>query len=492
MSNKFLLLPILLPVVLGFLSYPIHFKTETKRRIFYSAVIGLNTALVWLLLFCCDSGSFTLLHFTATLNFTLRLDGLGKIFAALSATLWPVTLCYAFDYMKNEEHKNMFYTFFTVSFGVTVGIAFAANLLTLYLFYELLTLATTPLVMHGMDKKSVSAAKKYMAYSFGGAAFAFVAMAFLISVGRGDFSLGGSFADYLGERNVALVLYCFGFVGFGVKAAIFPLHSWLPTASVAPTPVTALLHAVAVVKAGAFAVIRLTYYIYGVDYLRGSFAQYIVMGLSLVTILFGSIMALKQTHFKRRLAYSTVSNLSYILFAASIMTTDGLTASLAHMLFHSLIKIGAFFAAGAVLHYAHREYVGQLEGIGRKMPVTFTCFTVFGLALTGIPPLNGFISKWYISLAALDSAKPLAVAGVAVLLVSALLTAIYMLSISVKVFFKRKSAKESGLSADGELSSVKEASGLMTVPMVLLAVCCLLTGIFAQPVMDLIMGVVLA
>ncbi len=486
MSSKFLLLPVLLPIVLGLASYPIHFKTEAKRRAFFSAVIGVNTVLVWVLLFFCDNGAFTMLHFTSSLNFTLRLDGLGKIFSALSATLWPVTLCYAFDYMKNEEHKNMFYAFFTVSFGVTVGIAFAANLLTLYLFYELLTLATTPLVMHGMNKKSVAAAKKYMAYSFGGAAFAFVAMAFLISVGRGDFSLGGSLGDYAGKRSVALVLYCFGFVGFGVKAAIFPLHSWLPTASVAPTPVTALLHAVAVVKAGAFAVIRLTYYVYGVDYLRGSAAQYFVMSISLVTILFGSIMALKQIHFKRRLAYSTVSNLSYILFAASIMTTDGLTASLAHMLFHSLIKIGAFFAAGAVLHYAHKEYIGQLEGIGRKMPVTFACFTVSALALTGIPPFNGFISKWYISLAALESAKPLAVAGVAVLLISALLTAIYMLSISVKAFFKRKNADVSAL------SSVKEAGGWMTVPMVLLAVSCLLTGIFAQPVMDLITGVVLA
>lgn len=227
-------------------------------------------------------------------------------------------------------------------------------------------------------------------------------------------------------------------MGFGVKAAVFPLHGWLPKASVAPTPVTALLHAVAVVKAGAFAVIRLTYYSYGTDFLKGTWAQYAVMAIVIFTILFGSSAALKQVHFKRRLAYSTVANLSYILFGVTLMTPIGLEAGVLHMLFHSIIKIGAFFAAGAVLHSTKREYISELDGLGKKMPITFGTFTVFALALTGIPLFNGFVSKWALASAAIQSGDTLSFIGIIVLLISALLTAIYMLNISVRAFFPKK------------------------------------------------------
>lgn len=210
-------------------------------------------------------------------------------------------------------------------------------------------------------------------------------MVFIIIYGSGaGFTMGGILSPAAFEnKNLLLTVYVLAFMGFGVKAAVFPLHGWLPKASVAPTPVTALLHAVAVVKAGAFAVIRLTYYSYGADFLRGTWAQYVVMGVAVFTILFGSSAALKQVHFKRRLAYSTVANLSYILFGVTLMSEAGLNAGVLHMLFHSIIKIGAFFAAGAVLHNTGKEYISELDGLGKKMPVTFTAFTVFALSLTG-------------------------------------------------------------------------------------------------------------
>lgn len=277
-----------------------------------------------------------------------------------------------------------------------------------------------------------------------------------------------------------LPVFVLAFVGFGVKAALWPLHAWLPAAAVAPTPVTALLHAVAVVEAGAFACIRLVYYSCGTELLRGTWAQTVCIVLALVTILYGSCMSLKQRHFKRRLAYSTISNLSYILFAAALMTGDALAAAFLHLITHSVVKIMAFFAAGAVLHYAHREYVDELEGLARHMPVTFACVIAAACGLTGIPPFQGFVSKWYIASAAVAAGDGLALAGFAVLLVSALLTAIYMFQVVIKAYFPRRTA------IPPAADSVREAGWQMTVPMVILAAAGLLLGLFPQWLLDVI------
>ncbi len=472
MNELFLIIPVFLPIISGAILYFIPFKNQRQRNTYVISTLLVSAVAVWLSAFLVPEKTFTLLHFTDDLTFSLRLDGAGKIFSCLSATLWPITAVYAFDYMKHEEHHQMFYCFFVMAFGTTMGIAMAENILTMYLFYEMLTLTTIPLVAHGMTKKHNRAARKYMTYSIGGAAFAFAGVIFLIINGAGTFRLGGNLITVENE-TLALVLYLLAFMGFGVKAAISPLHRWLPTASVAPTPVTALLHAVAVVKAGAFALIRLTYYAYGTEFLKGSWVQYAVMALSIFTILYGSVNALRQKHFKRRLAYSTVSNLSYIVFATTLMTPAGLIAAFCHLIFHSVIKIGAFFAAGSVLHNSEREYVPQLEGIGKKMPWTFGFFTVSALALTGIPPFCGFFSKWYISTAALETAGVLEIIGVVVLLISALLTAIYMLSPIVKAFFPRENAEI-------ELENVHEAKPAMLVPMGICVVLCILLGIFVN------------
>ena len=472
MSEYVLLIAVFLPLVLGAMSYFIPFSTQKHRNAFIMGALLVSAASVWIAALMVPETTLTILQFTNQLSFALRLDGAGRIFSCLSATLWPLTALYAFDYMKHEQHHAMFYCFFTMSFGATMGIAMAENILTMYLFYEMLTITTIPLVMHGMTKIHNRAARKYMVYSFGGAAFAFAAVVFLILNGADHFAFGGHLNEVTNPA-LAQVLYLFAFLGFGVKAAIFPFHGWLPSASVAPTPVTALLHAVAVVKAGAFALIRLTYYTYGTDFLTGRWVQYATMAIAALTILYGSATALRQKHFKRRLAYSTISNLSYIAFAVTIMTPAGLLAAFCHLVFHSVIKICAFFAAGSVLHNSDREYLPQLEGLGRKMPWTFGLFTVSALGLTGIPPFCGFFSKWYISTAALESGNGLAVAGVVVVLISAFLTACYMLTPAIKAFFPRTCNTN-------DPSDAREAGWRMLVPMGVCAILCILLGLFAH------------
>ena len=478
MNNTLLLVPVFLPIILGIASFWIPFKNQKHHNMFVALSLIFASASVWACAVTLPEEEMVLLTFTQNLNLTLKLDGAGKIFACLSATLWPLTALYAFDYMKHEKHLKMFYCFFTMAFGATMGIAMAANMLTMYLFYELLTLTTIPLVMHGMEHKHKYAARKYMLYSIGGAAFAFAGVVFLIINGANDFIFGGSIKD-AADSTLAMTLFVFAFMGFGVKAAIFPLHSWLPTASVAPTPVTALLHAVAVVKAGAFALIRLVYYSYGTDFLSGTVAQSIVMAVCIFTILYGSVSALKQPHFKRRLAYSTISNLSYIAFAVTLMSRAGLIAAFCHLIFHSVIKIGAFFCAGSVLHNSGEEYIHKLEGLGKRMPLTFGFFTIFALALTGIPPLCGFFSKWYIATASVEGGSVLEIIGVVVLLISALLTAIYMLTPPIKAFFPAKDSAE-------PTSTAREADWRMLVPIGICAVLCILMGIYAQAPVNLI------
>lgn len=388
--------------------------------------------------------------------------------------------------MTKEKNENIFFLFYTLTYGVTLGIAFAANLLTMYFFYELLTLVTVPLVMHTLTREAVLASRKYLYYSLGGAAFAFIGLIMVIVYGNTtDFILGGVFdpAKIEGHTNVLLLIYVMAFMGFGVKAAVCPFNSWLPQAGVAPTPVTALLHAVAVVKAGAFAILRLTYYSFGTEFLRGTWAQAVVMIVVMFTIVYGCSRAVKETHIKRRLAYSTISNLSYILFGAVIMTPLGMAGALTHLVFHALMKISSFFCAGAIMHQTDRHYVHELDGFGYKMPCTFGIFTISAFALMGVPGLAGFISKWNLAEAAVESENPLAWGGIACLLVSALLTAIYMLTIVVRAFFPGKDFDYHAI------ADVKDPNWKMLLPLFVFTVCIIGFGLCSQPIVDFFMCV---
>ena len=377
-----------------------------------------------------------LLQLTPLLSVSFKLDGLGRIFSGMVALLWPLATLYAFEYMEHEGGENHFFGFYMLSYGATLGIAYAEDMMTMYIFYEFLSLATMFLVSHGMKPQAVHAGRKYVYYMLGGAAMGFLALVTVVHYsGTGNFMLGGIPALRIAPAFMIQVMFVMGFLGFGVKSAVFPFHAWLPTAGVAPTPVTALLHAVAVVKAGVFAVIRTSYYAFGADLVRGTWAQAVCLILALASILYGSAMAVKESHMKRRLAYSTMSNLSYVLLGAMLLTPAGLKGGLTHMLYHALMKITLFSCVGAVMVKTGRSYVQDLRGMGKKMPFILGVFLFAGVALTGIPPFIGFQSKWALASAAIASGTWLGAAAVVVLLISAVLTAVYMLVPAFTAFF---------------------------------------------------------
>lgn len=480
---------VLLPVFGGVLIPLIPFKNRTHMAFYIECVVLFNSLLVFTMLLHRPQDAFILFRFTGNLSVSFRLDGLGTVFAGLVSALWPLATLYSFEYMKHEGHEKFFFMFYTITYGITLGIALAEDIMTMYFFYEMLSLVTLPLILHTLTREAVLASRTYLYYSLGGAAFAFIGMIFILTYGKTSVFTPGGVIDLakLGDRTgFLLVVYVLCFCGFSVKAAMFPFSSWLPKAGVAPTPVTALLHAVAVVKAGAFTVMRVTYYSFGTELLRGTWAQTVVLVLCIFTIVYGCSRALKETHLKRRLAWSTVSNLSYILFGAALMTPLGFVGALSHMIFHATMKICSFFCAGAVIYKTGRNYIHELDGFGRKMPKVFVIFTISGLALMGVPGLCGFVSKWNLAKAAVESRNPLAYVGIAALLVSALLTAIYMMSISVRAFFPGRGFDYS------RISDVEDPNWLMLLPLVLFVVAMFFFGFHSEPVITALESVALA
>lgn len=517
MYDSLMAVAVLLPIAFGFLllilNNPIKSgHHERLMEIGTECLVLVNSFLVAFLIVSTGgrSGNLVLFRLYGQLTVMFKLDLMGSVFAGLVSFLWPLATLYSFEYMKHESRRPMFFAFYTMTYGVTLGVAMAGNLVTMYLFYEMLTFVTLPLVLYPMTKEAARASRQYLYYSIGGAAFAFIGLVFVLSysaIGTTEFIAGGMINREMAEqsRNLLLLVYVLAFFGFGVKAAIFPFHDWLPKASVAPTPVTALLHAVAVVKSGAFAVLRFTYFIYGTSFLRGTWAQWVTMTAALVTITFGSTMAVKEIHLKRRLAYSTVSNLSYILFGATIMTPMGLVGALTHLVAHAFMKICAFFCAGAIMHQTEKTHIHELNGLGRKMPVTFACFTVSGLSLMGIPLFAGFISKWNLAQAALSwageavaSGNPggfVPYAGVGVILYSALMTGIYMMTVSVRAFFPAAGKLLPGGTAPKEESSLKpetneqkeeDPNWMMLVPLVTFVIMIFAIGLHPEPLLKVL------
>lgn len=473
---------VFLPIAAGAAMLAVRFKTRRAREIAVEGVTLLTSLLVLLCLLSGDGQAHTLFYLTKTVPIAFMLDGVGSVFTALVSFLWPLATLYAFEYMEHEGGEDHFFALYTITYGVTLGISMAANLMTLYVFYEFLTLSTLPLVMHGTRPEAIRAGHQYMMYSFFGAALAFIGVMLVTVFGNGGaFVMGGVLGEAFGAAHpfATQLGYLCMFVGFGVKAAVFPMHAWLPSASVAPTPVTALLHAVAVVKAGAFAIIRMTYFSVGAQLLRGTAAQAVAIALASITIVFGSTMAVREHHFKRRLAYSTVSNLSYIVLAASLMTAAGLAAGLSHMLFHALIKITLFYCAGAVLVKTGRTQVESLRGLHRAMPFICAVYTVGALALMGTPGLPGFVSKWLIGSAAIERGQVMGYVALAALLISAVLTAIYLMSVAFSMYF-RPFEEGGGVSAGVRC----DPSWKMKLPLLVLIAAILLCGLFSNPIVE--------
>lgn len=383
----------------------------------------------------------------AGLPVAFAVEPLGMIFALIASGLWIANSLYSIGYMrKNKEaHQTRFYVCFALAIGAALGIAFSANLLTLFLFYEVLTLVTYPLVTHAGNEPARKGGRTYLAILMG------TSMLFLLPAvvytwhvaGTTDFRAGGILPADLAPGTVAVLLALFMF-GIG-KAALMPFHRWLPAAMVAPTPVSALLHAVAVVKAGVFSVVKVVVYVFGFDLLAGN-SDWLI-GVSSFTIIAASVVALNADNLKRRLAYSTVSQLSYIVLGAAVIAPLSLVGAALHIAAHALGKITLFFAAGSIYTAAHKTEVSQLDGIGREMPWTMGAFTIGALSLIGIPPCVGFLSKWYLMSGALASEQYLVAA---VILVSTLLNAGYFLPIIHRAFFRPAQDDQHHHSGHGE------------------------------------------
>lgn len=379
--------------------------------------------------------AFTLAPVLPGAPLALKVDAFGLLFALVSSSLWIVTSAYSIGYMRglDEHSQTRYFCFFAVALSATIGVAFSANLFTMYLFYEMLSLATYPLVTHHQDPEARSSGRKYLFYIMG-ASIALALPAMVIAyqqAGTLAFSPTGFLAGKVSPLMAGVLLFMFIF-GFA-KAAVMPVHSWLPAAMVAPTPVSALLHAVAVVKVGAFAILRIITGVFGVDLLRGLDLGMAVAWVAAFTIIVASLIALSQDGLKRRLAFSTIGQLSYIVLGLALLSPKGMTGGTLHIAMHAFGKITLFMCAGAIFLATGKKNISQMAGIGKRMPWTMAAFLVGSLSVIGLPPTGGFISKWYLALGCLQAGS---VALLVVLLVSSLLNAAYFLPIVYRAYFK--------------------------------------------------------
>ncbi|MFN7141734.1 MAG: complex I subunit 5 family protein, partial [Limisphaerales bacterium] len=361
-------------------------------------------------------------------DFLLRVDLLSLLFVTLSTVLWFVTTIYAIGYLEHSKHRSRFFGFFSFCVAASTGIALAGNLITFFIFYEFLTLSTYPLVVHRGTEEALRAGRTYLWYTITGGAVLFVGVVWLnVLAGAVDFQHAGLLEQFAVTHRLQLIVI-FGILiaGLGVKAALVPFHGWLPVAMVAPAPVSALLHAVAVVKAGAFGIVRVVYDIYGVEFAYSMGMLTPLAVIAAITIIFGSMRALVQDDLKKRLAYSTVSQVSYIALGVALFGVTGTIGSLVHLVHQGIMKITLFFCAGNIAETLGLHRISELNGIGRRMPLTMGAFTIAAFGMIGIPPVAGFISKWYLALGGMHSGN---VWVVPVLLVSSVLNAAYFLPI---------------------------------------------------------------
>lgn len=483
--NMAMLIPILLPMLAGVLvMWCKPLRKRGARQVFVGIVLALNAVLVGVLVFQPDL-RWEVHRFTGDLVILLKTDGLSRVFAGLTSVIWLLVGVYAFEYIRHEANEERFFLFYLLTLGSLMGLSFAGNYMTLYLFFELMTLASMPMVLHSMTREAVAAALKYLFYSIAGASLALTGFFVMLQYGSIEFAAGGTLdaAAAGGQNTLLLVAAMLTIIGFCTKAGMFPMHSWLPTAHpVAPAPASAVLSGV-ITKAGVLAVIRVVFYQFGADLLRGTWVQYTWISLCLVTVVMGSMLAFKEQQLKKRLAYSSVSQVSYILFGLSLLTAAGMVGAMLHLVFHSVIKNGLFMVAGAMIYKTHKTHVGQLRGIGKEMPATMWCFTLLSVALIGIPPTSGFVSKWHLATGSLAAGTGfLSWLGPVALLLSALLTAGYLLSVSIKGFIPGDSYGYAALEK-------RETGALMLVPLILLAALAVLLGILPEPLVSFFSGI---
>lgn len=487
-----LLLPVLFPIVMGILV--LTGKTFRTNRNYLCRTVGaaLLCGVFFVITAILSGGSgLNVWQLTSNTAIAFRVDGVSKIFAVLTSAMWLLVGFYSFAYMTHEKNEHQFFGWYLIVLGVLIGLDFSANLITFYVFYELMTLTSLPLVLHERTKEAVMAGLKYLFYSIAGAFMALFGIFFLTTVCTNlDFTAGGVLDKGLltGKEGLFLAAIFCMLIGFGTKAGMFPLHGWLPTAHpVAPAPASAVLSGV-ITKSGVLAIIRVIYFITGTEVIRGTWVQNVWILLTLTTVFMGSMLAYKEKVLKKRLAYSTVSQVSYILFGLSLLEPTAFVGAMAHVVFHSLIKNALFLAAGAVIFTTGWTKVEEMRGLGKIMPKMLMCYTVVSLGLIGIPPLSGFISKWYLAQGALSSGTGAwSWIGPAVLLVSALLTAGYLLPLTIQGFFPGTDFDESELRQKKLVG--KEPSMLMMVPVAVLAFGTIVLGLFPGAFLKLLQDI---
>ncbi len=369
-------------------------------------------------------------------DFLLRANALSMLFLTLSAGLWLVTTLYAIGYLRDAPRRTRFYGFFGLSVSATAGIALAGNLFTFFIFYELLSLVTYPLVVHRATPEAMRVGRQYLLYTLGGGVVLLAGIVGLqVLAGPVEFVAGGALGEAEGVSRGALVaIFALLVVGLGVKAALVPLHSWLPAAMIAPTPVSALLHGVAVVKAGAFGIVRVVYEVFGIEFSRDLGVTLPLALAAALTIVYGSLRALSQDELKKLLAYSTVSQVSYIVLGVALAGTLDTVGGIVHLVHQGIMKVTLFFCAGVVAETLGIYRIGEMSGVARRLPWTMAAFAVAAFGMMGLPPMAGFISKWYLGVGAVETEQTWAVA---VLVASTLLNAAYFLPVIYAAWFKK-------------------------------------------------------
>ena len=488
MNHSFLIIiAILFPVLWGIGTLV---KPEYKRRQSLIAASGIGLV-VTAVLACMVifGGDLEMLLFSLGENMDIffRVDQVSRLFALVVTVVWVLAGFYAFEYMKHEKKEKRYFGFYSLVFGVLLALTFSGNLITFYLFYELMTLLSVPLVLHSGTREAIMGGLKYLFYSLIGAYMVLFGIYFLNKYALTlNFTAGGvlDVSAAAGKESLLLTVAFVMILGFSVKAGMFPLHAWLPTAHpVAPAPASAVMSGI-IVKMGVLGMFRTVFYVFGADFLRGTWVQTAWMVLALITVFMGSMLAYREKILKKRLAYSTVSQISYILFGMALLQPESLTGSLLHVIFHAAIKSALFLAAGAVIYKTGKTSVDDLNGIGKEMPVTMWCYTFAALALIGIPPASGFISKWYLATGSLSSGIPVfSWLGPTVLLISALLTAGYLLPVTVHGFLP-------GAEYDYGSLEKKEPARMMVIPLMLLSVLAVLMGVFPNSLTGFISEIV--
>ncbi len=414
----------------------------------------------------------TLFEIVDGVGLSFRVDGLGMVFACVASGLWIFTSIYSIGYMRGHGEKNQtgYFSAFAMCLSGAIGICFAANLLTFFIFYEILTVATYPLVVHYRDEKGKRSGRKYLLYTLASGQLFFAGIIYVyVKCGTMDFTAGG-FVTGMTEKEAAFAFFLM-ILGGAVKAGVMPLHSWLPVAMVAPTPVSALLHAVAVVKAGAFCVIRIVCYTFGPELCRACGATDVLAWFAAATILLSSLIAIRKDNLKARLAFSTVGQLSYIVLGVCILTPASVSGAIYHIVAHAFMKITLFMCAGAIFVTTHKSEISQMRGIGRRMPLTMAAFTAASLGIAGLPFMVGFVSKLSIIQGAAQAGQPLLIAT---LVASALLALTYLLPVCYIAFSGRNIDPDFA----GYTGSLRgEASKPMLIPLLFTAGVSILLGI---------------